>query len=193
MLSKEWINQVRSSRNVLFAAFAVIALVGVYRYTVLPHRTLLYASQAYASTATELASTSEAVAKDVTAKAAQLEQLQLESMQLRKGLFSPDQAEKFLSDVRNIAQSLQCSVYSLNFVPEKRTDKTEPSCSVISKKVKLNFTGRFANIVSFMNKLQDRPRQVHINSVNIRLANQQQGQLDCNMTISIYVIEDQEK
>ena len=85
---------------------------------------------------------------------------------------------------------------SLKFQPEKTVSESDDSTEkeyITAQSAKLNISGRYKNIVSLINKLQQRPQRVWIDLLNIKKINDASAQLGCKFTITIYLMPDRER
>ena len=128
------------------------------------------------------------IAGYVGTKKKELQQLQHKSQLIDAGLFDDVEAKQFFSGIQTAAEQTKCVINSLKFPQDVRLSGTSgPSQGtyVVASRVTLSVTGGYRNIVALINKLQERPEQVWIDSLSIRLVSDRL--LSCDMTITIYV------
>lgn len=196
MLSEKWTKSVRSSRNIMFAAPVVIGAIAAYNWIVAPHKDYLLAAQRYDLVAGNLAKKSQIVTGNVAAKGKQLEKLQGKFSQIHTRLFDPLGARKFFGQLQTVSEETGCNMYSLKFLPANpaiSAGRLKAGSYITANRAVLSVIGDFGNILALMNKLQDRSEQVRIDAVNIKLIRKNAEQLKCDMTITIYVMQDEEE
>jgi len=196
MLSEKWTKSVRSSRNVMFAALVVIGAIAVYNRVVAPHKNYLLAARRYGLVAGNLAKKNQVVTGNVAAKEKQLEKLQGKFGQIHTRLFGPIGARKFFGQLQTVSEEANCIMYSLKFLPTDQAINAEhlkAGSHITANRAVLSVIGNYGDIVVLVNKLQDRLEQVRIDSVNVKLIRKNAEQLKCNMTITIYVMQNEEE
>lgn len=195
MLSKNWTKSTYSSRNVMLAALVLIGAIAVYNWIVAPHRNYLLAAQRYESAAGNLLKKNQTIINNITIKKKKLEELREKSKRIHTKLFDPIEAREFFSNIQGISEETNCIISSLNF---SQTDsaldakRSKAGSYITAKRVTLSVVGNYRNIVALMNKLQDCLKQVRIDSVSIRSISNNPEQLKCDMTITIYTVQDRE-
>lgn len=196
MLSQNLIKSIRSSRNAVYAALVIIEAITLYNWIVTPHISHLRAAQRYESVIDELAKKNQIINNNVTAKKKELEELQEKFQHIRIKLFEPVKAKEFFSDMQAMAEVTNCVIYSLNFSPTDSaldTGKLEASSHITANHATLTVVGGYKDIVALINKLQDRSRQVWIDSISVEPVGSNTEQLKCDIVLTIYVIHDKEK
>ncbi len=181
-----------SSKNAVLVAACCIAVIAFYDRFVAPHRNYLRAAQTYETFAG--AKTNRIIAGYVRNKKKELQQLQHKSQLIDKSLFDSVKAKQFFSGIQVAAEQTNCIVNSLKFPQDRKRDGTSRTLQgsyVEASRATLSVTGGYGNIVALINKLQDRPERVWIDS--LRLKSAAGGLLRCNMTITIYAIYDKEE
>jgi hypothetical protein len=174
----------------------LIGAIAVYNWIVAPHRNYLLAAQRYESAAGSLAKKSQVVSNNVAMKRKALEELQAKFKQVRGRLFNPVEAGRFFSNIQNKSEEVNCIIRSLTFSPgssASSADRSEANSYITAQRATLSVLGGYGNIVALMNKLQDCSKQVCIDSVRINSDNKNSGYLECDMTITIYVIRGKEE
>jgi hypothetical protein len=196
MLLKNWTKSARFSRNAVFAAIALIGIFAIYNWIVVPHENYLMAAQRYKSVSDALARKNEIISRDVVVKKKKLEQLQDEFERVYAGLFDPVGAKEFFSDIEVIAENTNCIIRSLNVSQTGsvlKPDQSKAGGGITANHATLSVVGNYGNIVALIGELQNRPQQVRIDSLNIRLIGGDSNQLGCDMTITVYEIQNKEK
>lgn len=194
MLSETQIKSIRSSKNVVFAALVIIGAVALYSWTVTPHVNYLLASQRYASVVSRLVKKNGVVCANAKIKKKKLKELEDEFKDIHVKLFDPVEAEEFFSDIQAVAEQTNCVIYSLSFSPTNTASETkqkEVSSNISAKHAILSVAGKYKDIATLINILQDRPKRVWTDSISIEPAGRASGLLKCDMTVRIYVINNQ--
>ena len=191
MLSENQIKSIRSSKNAVFTAFVVIEAITLYSWIVTPHLNSLQAVQRYESVADKLAKKTRIISTNVKLRKKKLGQLQEEFEHIHIKLFDPVKAKEFFSDIQAIAEETNCIVYSLNFSPTDsaiNAGQSEISCQITANRAIFSVGGRYKDIVALINKLQNRSKQVWIDSISMEPVDRNSELLKCDMSIAIYVI-----
>jgi Tfp pilus assembly protein PilO len=95
-----------------------------------------------------------------------------------------------------MVKGANCIIHSLNVLQPNSAlmnDQSKASSYITANRATLRVVGNYGNIVALMGKLQDRPQQVRIDSLSIKSIGSKSNQLECDMTITIYVIQNEEK
>jgi hypothetical protein len=181
-----------SSKNAVLVVACCIAVVAFYNHFVAPHRNCLRAAQTYETLAATLESKNRIITGHVRTKKEELQQMQHKLQLIDASLFDEVKAKQFFfSGVQAAAEQTNCIVNSLKFPQDRKRDSTSrPSQAVEASRMTLSVTGGYRNIVALINKLQDRPERVWIDSLRIKSA--ASGLLRCDMTITIYVVPSKE-
>ena len=191
MLSEDQIKSICSSKNAVFSAFVVIGAIALYSWIVTPHVNYLQATQNYESVADKLVRKGRIINTTVKLRKKKLGQLQEDFEHIHIKLFDPVKAKEFFSDIQAMIEDADCVIYSLNFPPTDSAfdiDKSQVGSHITANRAVLSIGGNYKNIVTLMNKLQGRSKQVWIDSIGIEPANRDSELLKCDMTIVIYVI-----
>ncbi len=185
----------RSSRNSIFAALIVIAGVAMYNWIVAPHVTYLYAAQKYDSAMDKIVEKNKVITHELDGKKKELGKLRDQYSQCMGCLFTPDEAKEFFGDLQTIFEETGCTVNSLNLVVSKsrNADKQSTNTSdIVANSAMLSVTGQYNNIMKLVEKLKNRTQKVWINSFKMEIFDFSSAQLKCDMTITIYTIQDRE-
>ena len=196
MLSENQIKSIRSSKNVVFAAFVVIEAIVLYNWIVTPHLNSLQAVQKYESVANKLAKKTKIISTNVKLKRKKLSQLQEEFEHIHIKLFDPVKAKEFFSDIQAMAEQANCVIYSLNFSPTDsaiNAGRSEISSHITANRAIFSIGGRYKDIVALIDKVQGRSKQVWIDSISIEPMGRNSELLKCDMSIAIYVIYNKRK
>ena len=191
MLSENWKKSIRSSRNVGFATLVLIGANAVYNRVVAPHVNHLRVAQRYESVLGALAMENQIVSNDVTVKRREFEELQEKFKHINIELFEPNRAKEFFSDIEVMSGEANCIIYSLNFPPidsALKGELPETSSHITAERANLSVVGNYKNIITLINRLQDRLEQVSIDSVSIEPIEGNFDQLKCDIALMIYVM-----
>ncbi|HUT46540.1 MAG TPA: type 4a pilus biogenesis protein PilO [Sedimentisphaerales bacterium] len=195
MLPEHLTKSKRSAKTAMFAALVLIGTVAVYNRIVTPHRNYLMAAQQYESAVDHLDRKNQTIRQNLAVKRKKLEELQEKFRQTNLELFDPVEAGRFFSHIQDKSEEAGCIVSLLTFSTGSLAsgEKRSKSNHYITKEhAKLSVLGGYANIVALMDKLQDSPKKVCIDSVGINADDQDTVHLECEMTVTIYVIHRKE-
>ena len=195
MIPQGWTKIDYSSRNALFAALVLIGAIAGYNWIVAPHRKYLLASEQRESVTQELLKKNAVVRKNLKTKESELEQLQEQFGQVRNRFFDTAGSRDFFSDIKVLAKEARCNLASLSFVPPGSRSKGAPgekASDLTVSAATLNVVGGYRSILDFMKRLQDRPEHVQIDSISLGFIDAKPGLLKCEITVSVYVIQDKE-
>ncbi len=185
----------RSSRNTVSAALIIIAVIAMYNWTVAPQAKYMLAAQRHQFVVGGVAMQNKVIGRKVGAKKEKLKGLQERFNQLRSTLFTPEQAKQFFSDLQAISEESGCVVYSLNIVsskPESENERSQDASDIVPKSATLSVVGVYENIMKLMEKLQVRTQEVWVDSFRIKLFDYESAQPGCDITITVYTVEDEE-
>jgi Tfp pilus assembly protein PilO len=186
----------RSSRITLSAAIVVIVTVAAYNWLVSPHTKYLYAVHQYRVLADEMTKKSQAIQIQQVHRKKELEQLQKEFDNVKTALFTPAEAKRFFGDIEDICKETDCIVYSMNFLPAQ-ADRSAVSNQhsnnpIIESSALVNFVGDYSNISKFLTKLTNQQKKVAVRSLKISNFSGKSSPLQCEATVTIYVVGDKE-
>jgi hypothetical protein len=193
---EQWIKSNVSSKHILIAAIILIGFVAFYNWVIRPHTGYLMAAQKYETVTAELAKKSQMVRKNVQKAKENLSGLQKKFEQFNTNLFDPNGADEFFGGIQNMAESIKCTVYSLNLPPAYQPSKAGGSSEVsgiIARRATLSIGGTYRNIIKVMNRLQERSERVQISSISIKLVDDDSDLLKCDMAVTVYVIRESEE
>lgn len=185
----------RPSRSAVFTALIIIAAMAMYSWIAAPHATYLFAAQRYESVLGNIVKKNEVINNTVKVKKKKLEELREQFARLKRTLFTPNEAKEFLSDLETIAKETDCTVYSLNFStsePVLGNKQDKDASGIAANSAMLGVIGVYGNIIRLVEKLQMRTRGVWIDSLKMEAVDGKSPRLKCDMTITIYTIQDKE-
>jgi len=196
MLSENWTKSTPAPKNIALAALVLMGAIAIYNRVVAPHANYLLAAQRYESVAGKLTRKNQVITNNVTVKKKRLKGLEERLEQMRTNLFEPIEAKEFFSDIEVMSEGANCTIYSLDISQTRAALKAERSGAkeyITATHATLSVVGSYRNIVELMNKLQGSPRQVWIDSVSIKPISDSSNQLKCDITITVYVIQNKER
>lgn len=184
------------SRTVVLASIILIGAAACYNWFVSPHTNYLRAAQRYESAAEDLASRNRVMKTMVAAKRKELARLRGEFDRARQCVFDVAGAKEFFNGIEAAAQKAGCEVSSLNFPSTNSKAGSDRRSGYLSARLaRLSVQGGYPGIVALMAQLQNRRERVLIDSIDIESSgnrNAPAGQLDCQMNVTIYVMQDEE-
>ena len=196
MLIDNLANLNRSTRNTIFTALIIIATIAMYNWIVAPHVTCLFAAQQYESAVSKAVEKNKVIAREVETKTKKLEELYEQLARSRSTLFTPDEAKAFFSDLQAVAEETGCTVHSLNLVvsnpssgdKQKRSEDT--TSGIVANGAVLSVIGQYNSIIKLVEKLQNHAKKIWMDSFKMETIDFSSAQLKCDMTITIYTIQD---
>ena len=196
MLLKNRTKSARFSRNAVLTALALIGIIAIYNWIVVPHANYLMAAQRCKSVIDTLTKKRELISKGMVIEKKKLEKLQDEFEQVHTSLFDPVGVKQFFSDIEVMAEDTNCIIRSLNVLQPGsalKDNQSKAGSYITANRATLSVVGNYGNIVALMGKLQDRQQQVRIDSLSIKSIGSNSNQLECDMTITVYAIHNTEK
>lgn len=195
MLMDIFVKSKRSSRIAILAISAAIPLFAIYNWLVAPHARYLHASENYEAVMSDVAKENSVIKSRTQLKEKELEKIEQNLDKTLEKFFSPEAARQFLSDIEVIATQTSCLVYSVNYVTDQtsqdKSAKKSPS-PVTNQTAVISLAGSYDNIIRFFTQLFDRPQLVSIKSIDIKPVSRNFDQLECDVTITVYTIKNEE-
>lgn len=182
----------RSSQNSIFAALVVIAAVGIYKWVFTPHANYLYAAQQYDFAVSKMVDENEAISNKIEVETKKLKELSEQLTQTEDKLFTPEEAKDFFGSLQTIFEETGCMVHSLNLVADKPGDKKKQSgktLGIVANSARLSISGQYSSIIKMVEGLQSSSSMVSVDSFEMEVVDFRTGQLRCDMTITIYIIQ----
>ncbi len=195
MLMKALVKSSRSSRIAFSAAIIIIVAIAAYNWMVAPHANYLHAAQQYELMASDVARKKQLVKAKGAAKKKQLESLRAELESVRTALFHDAEGRKFFAGIEDLCNKTSCIVSSINFVSGnlgRFATSAQSSGAIVEKSAVVCFVGSYNNIISFIEKLTNRPQKVLIRSLKIIAFSSRSSPLECKMMITIFTVGDEE-
>lgn len=196
MLREHLTKSKRPARTALLAAIVLIGAVAGYNWIVAPHRNYLMAAQRYESAVGRLERKNQTIRHDLTVKGKKLEELQEKFRQTHLELFDPVEAGRFFTNIQTKSEEAGCIVSLMTFStgsPASEEKHSKSNYYITKQQAILSVFGNYANIAALMDKLQDSSKKVCIDSVEIKADDHGTVHLECEMTVTIYVIRRKEE
>jgi hypothetical protein len=167
----------------------------MYNWIVAPHVTYLFAAQGHESAVSKAVEKNKVIAREVEAKTKKLEELYEQFAKSRSALFAPDEATAFFSDLQAVAEETGCTVNSLNLVVSgpssgNKQKQSEDTPGIVANGAILAVSGQYDSIFKLVEKLQNHAKKIWLDSFKIETINSDSAQLKCDMTITVYTIQD---
>lgn len=185
----------RPSRNAFFGSLVLLGAVFMYDHVVEPHTMYLFALHRYGAAMDGILAKGESLEAAMATSRKKLDELTAQFSQVRNILYTQSEAEEFFSDLQAISVETDCPIYSLTFIadePSAELKQVEQSVGVMAKKAVLSVTGMYQNVMTLVERLQNRSRKVWVESVDVELINNDVAQVKCDIIIKIYTIQNKE-
>lgn len=181
------------SRSVVLGSLVLIGAIACYNWFVAPQCTYLQAAHRYESAAQALARKNNVMSADIAKDKRELAQLNEKFVQARASVFEPAGAKEFFNGIEAAAEKTGCVISSLTFQPTNRKPGADRLSGFLRpRRARLSVLGHYAGVIALMDEFQDRREKVLIDSISIASTGKVPGRLNCEMNITVYVIQDQE-
>lgn len=190
---------VKASPSVkLFVCVSVVAIVAfaTYNWIVSPQISHLKAAERYETMAGNAGQRGTTIKKGIDAKQQELTGLEVEIDQIQNSFFTEEKAREFFSDLEPLSLQSDCNIDTLSFLPAesiRSKEVSEYTSDIIVKRAEINLRGNYENIITFLKKLSHYSQRVSIGDMLIQSEHFGHQELACQMTVTIYLIEDKEK
>jgi Tfp pilus assembly protein PilO len=191
MLINDTIRSGPATKVIISVSFVAIVALAAYNWVISPQITYLHAAEQYKSIVEGAGAKSAVILKNVEKKLVELEKLQQDVSGLENNFFTFEKAREFFSDIEPVAVQHNCAVESSDFmlsVSKKSGDVSDVTLS----RAKVTLSGNYKNIMKFLEKIRDYPQRIVISNLLIERSDKINNDLNCQVTITIYVIEDKE-
>lgn len=195
MLLKDFARLNRSSQNSICAALIIIAGVGMYKWIFSPHTTYLLAAQQNDYAMRKIVDKNITITREIEGKTKELDELSRQLADARIKLFTPEQAKEFFKNLRTIFHETGCKVHSMNLVVDESRDKKkqpEINSGAVANSANLSVSGQYNSMIKLIEGLQNNTSKVFLDSFLMELLDFESGRLKCDMTVTIYIIQDKE-
>lgn len=179
---------------ILVSSICMVVIVS-YNWAVAPQRSYLQAAQQHENMMKNAGKKSQVIKDRIQSKETEMAGLYGQISETKDSFFTPRIAREFFLDLEPILLQTNCSMESLTSVaPETVFDdgKLEDHPGVTLKCLEIRFTGRYENIIKFVQRLSGYSQRISVNNMYIETVQPGSRILICNMTITIYLIEDHE-
>jgi len=181
------------SRSVVLASLVLIGAIACYNWFVAPHSNYLQAAHRYESAALALARKNRVMSTGIAKHKRELAQLQEKFAQAKGWVFEPAGAKGFFNGIEAAAEETGCVLSSLTFPPSNRKSGVDRQGGFLTvRRATLSVLGDYAGVIALMDEFQDRREKVLIDSISIESTGKAPGRLDCEMNITVYVMQDEE-
>lgn len=180
------------------ALLSVIILVGLmaFNWIILPQTTYLRAARLYENMLGDAGKMSTVIRGQMETKRDEVSKLNDEIVRVQSHFFTSKQASELFLDLEPIAHQSNCNLDQLTFMPSEsvsyESDEGEV-CSIVVKRSIISFTSTYGSVIRFLTKLNSYSQRIIISGLTIESDNMIDEQLYCQMTITIYLIEDKEQ
>lgn len=191
MLNNNIIKSGPTTKVIVGVSFISIVALAGYNWVVSPQITYLQAAEQYRVVIDGAGAKSSIILQNVERKRVELEKLQKEVSGLENSFFTFEKAREFFSDIEPVAVQHNCTIESSDFLPSESKESDDVS-NVAARRVKIVLSGNYKNITKFLEKIKDYPQRVELSDLLIERTDEINGDLSCQVNISVYVIEDKE-
>lgn len=190
MLMNRIITLGKSTRTTMSMSLIAVAAIAMYGWIVSPHVAYLHAVQKYGPVVKEVAKERDTLCTALGGKQRRLQAMLGELSELRGRFFTPEEAQGFLGSMEALCQQAGCGITSIESLVDssrpQNGNAAEPPLVQV-RRANLVALGRYDQIVAFLQRLQDRPQQVCIDSCRIELLDLASARLKCDVAMSIWV------
>ena len=185
-------------RSKLAALLSVIIFVGfmAYNWIVSPQATYLRAARLYENMVGDAGKMTTVIKGQIEVKSKEVSQLKDEVAQAQGRFFTAKQADELFLDLEPIARQSNCILEELTFLPQDaisyENDEGEAS-DIAVKRAMISYTTTYGDVIKFLTKLDSYTQIIAISDLTVELDGMIDGRLHCQMTITIYLVEDTEK
>ncbi len=183
------------TQNSLFAALFVIAIAGMYQWIVNPHIKYLSAAQQYDFALDKYSERNKALNREIKTKTEQIENLSNQMSEAMNLVFTPSEARNFFGNLQSTLEQTGCVIHTLNLAGEKAANRKKQAADTseaTANKASINISGPYKSIIGIIEKMQKNNPKVWIDSFKIEIADFNSGWLKCEMTITIFTVQDKE-
>ncbi len=191
MLNNNIIRSGPATRVIIAVSFVSIMALAAYNWVISPQIIYLHAAEQYKSIIAGDGARSTVILKNVEKKLVELEKLQQDISGLENSFFTFEKAMEFFSDIEPIAVQHNCTVESSDFIPSVSKKSGDVSDVTLSR-ARIMLSGNYKNIMKFLEKIRDYPQRIVVSNLLIERGNKINNDLNCQVSITIYVIEDKE-
>ena len=191
MLNSNIVKSGPTTKVIVAVSFVSIVALAAYNWVISPQIAYLNAAEQYKSIVGGAGAKSTIIQKNVERKLAEVEKLQQDISRLENSFFTFEKAREFFSDIEPVAVQYNCTVESSDFMPSV-SKKNDGLSDVTLNRAKVMLSGNYKNIMKFLEKIRDYPQRIVISNLLIERSDKVNNDLNCQVNITIYVIEDKE-
>lgn len=173
-----------SKRNVTSASLIVIAVLAMYKWTVMPHAITLSSAKAYDCVMENIANERQVIATRIELKRRKMKELREQSAQILSLLFTSDQANEFFSDLEVISEQTGCAVHSMNLLTGE--NKKYEHLGIRTRCAELSVVGYYRDITKLIRRLQGRRQKVWLDSMTLQVIGHDSDKVGCSLKITIF-------
>ncbi len=195
MAANKLVKLTPASKVVVSLTSVMIAGLAAYNWTVGPQTSYLRAARLYDVMIGDAGQMTKTIKSQMGAKVRTVDNLNNEIAKIQDSFFTPKQANEFFLDLEPIAHQCGCTVDRLVFVASESLaykGDQDDSCSITVKRSAISFAGLYPDIIRFLRRLGNYSQRIIINDLQIESNDMVNGELNCHMTITIYIITDRE-
>lgn len=191
MLNSNLMKSGPATKVIVGVSFISIVALAAYNWVISPQIAYLQAAEQYKVIIGGAGAKSTLILKNIDRKLIELDELQQDVSMLENSFFTLEKAREFFSDIEPVAVQHDCTVESSDFMPPVLR-KNEDVSDVTLSRAKIVLSGSYKNITKFLEKIRDYPQRVVISNLLIERTDNPNGDLNCKINITVYVIEDKE-
>jgi hypothetical protein len=185
----------RPTKTSTSVALVAIVVVAGYGWIVSPYVTYLHAVQRCEPVVQQTLEKKNTMSNALGQKRRQLETVRAREVVLRDRFFTPARSRLFFADLEGWCVAVGCKVLALDcaFGAEPvHGNGPADGPTVTRHRAHLVVSGPYQALVGLLERLQTSPQQVGIDTCRMELSDVRTGRLRCELTLSIWVIPDEE-
>lgn len=181
------------TKMTLAISLAIIASIAMYNWSLSPQTDYLQAAEQYTKVAEDTERRYTILEKNIQYKQKKLSAAVAERDMITSELFGDKQADEFFSGIEPLATRFGCSIESLTYSPGHLVDDSDNTADVNIKErsADITLTGQYGGITQFIAKLSEHPQKVITSDLEMKITSDFSA-LNCNMTVTIYILENKE-
>lgn len=181
------------SRVVMASTLMLILLYAVYSWSLAPHVLYVKAVNHCGSAVEGIQRKTASLEEGLLSEQHHLEALQHRFDELRTTLFAYEEAKDFFSELEGWARDCHCSMTTVHVdsnQPISVLPDAEGEGMIEAIDSEVTLVGSIPGLSSFMRKLQNHPRHVHIETLQLVSADRQGKAMRCRVGLRVYVIHE---
>lgn len=183
------------SRRSVYIAFMLICAFAMYSWIMAPHVAYLRAVYRYQPTRETLVDERTALYRSLTARQGVLDELTSEFNEIRKQLFDDEEARTLFNELQTMATVHQCSATNIDImggVPVVVDEIGTKGFVIEAIEANMSIVGSYNAIIAFVRNIQSLDKKVWIDWFHIKTREAREDQLQCSMTITVYIIQERQ-